>query len=410
MFKFTSPAVEVENAPIINFTSVEAALLTFTVAASHSTGQVRNVCGLFIPTGQPSDFRGENFDEKKKDFVARMNILKKKIVAYTTKIKESIDILRKVADTPEKKASLQQKNASYKTFCVATHNVATIIAQFQKDPPSFQGASELSLSWKSRKLKSVLSKRGGSSDNNAPLHAETPTKKMKSNKGVAKPKQLTAPKANNAAKGPARRFKPAQLRAMSKKPQAQVQNKQNKNVSSQNKPKVIRNNANNNQNQNQKARNTNNNNQNQVNGRAQNVRAQNLRRNNQNTQAANQPRRPKLQLRNTARNQNSKPQGNGQPRIQRNNPRVILLGQNQPRRPQGLPRPNQNNGQTRNQNNGQARNQNNGQARNQNNNQAQKRNNQPQNQNNNRKQNSNKMEANSAPRPFAKKRRNNRNN
>ncbi len=80
-------APEDKSMPKINFSSAEILLYMLHSYGRLASGAFKEACGVFAPTGQPSDF-AEGLKEKKADFLARLTLLETAVNTYTTQAKE----------------------------------------------------------------------------------------------------------------------------------------------------------------------------------------------------------------------------------------------------------------------------------------------------------------------------------
>ena len=69
----------------------------FPLNVNQTPSIMRSVCGIYIPTGQPSDNRGDvaSFDQKKADFTARLSLYIESQVPKEKSIRQTLSNFRK---------------------------------------------------------------------------------------------------------------------------------------------------------------------------------------------------------------------------------------------------------------------------------------------------------------------------
>jgi len=155
--------------PKINFVCVECLLYMFHQLASRDPGFVRNICGIFIPTGQPTDFSATNIAEKKEDFLARLKFLKESLKSDDVKlIMSSLRSKLRITDKQDDKKVITEQLSQADLGQRSTINILTLVSNLEKKTPRFMGGdSSVKLSWKQSSTSPIRSTLGPSGSSGA---------------------------------------------------------------------------------------------------------------------------------------------------------------------------------------------------------------------------------------------------
>ncbi len=146
----------------INFSVVECLLITFHYLASKAPSALRDVAGIFTPTGQPSDFRA-GLREKREILTTRLEFLKTNLSGYIAQVK-AVDAklqekLKECKDAAEKKVQ-HEKRQSVQVALATTRNIERLTAALVAKPSQILGSNAVTPSWRPRKAGAQAEAKG----------------------------------------------------------------------------------------------------------------------------------------------------------------------------------------------------------------------------------------------------------
>jgi len=134
----------------LNYFLLECLLFIFQAMAGKSPETIRATCGIFVPSGQPTDFLAADVTSVRDDLIARLTYLATSAKAYVATCKTAVDniqkTLKQTKDEAERKG-LTDKKLAVDMVTRSASNAAALAHNLVDKIPKF-GTQKIGLSWK----------------------------------------------------------------------------------------------------------------------------------------------------------------------------------------------------------------------------------------------------------------------